>query len=131
MIKLTKNRIEILNIIKSSEKPIPVKTIQSKISDKLDSSTVYRTLEFLIKNQIVNSVSFNGKSFYYYGTGGHFLFCKECGEILIFKQCIVGKLENKIEDKFDYKITNHVLYFQGYCSKCYAAHQKKHGGQKL
>ncbi|BDU51530.1 Fur family transcriptional regulator [Haliovirga abyssi] len=131
MIKLTENRKEIFNIIKSSKKPISAKVIQSKIKDKLDCSTVYRTLEFLTKKQIINSVSFKGKSFYYYGTGGHFLFCKECGEIIAFDQCIIGDLESKIEDKFNYKITNHVLYFQGYCSKCYAAYQKKHGGQEL
>ena len=131
MIKLTKNRKKVLNVIKSLKKPSTAKVIQEMLLEKPDLSTIYRTLEFLTKNNIINSVSFNGKSFYYFGNDGHFIVCKECEEIMTFNECVGKNITNKIEDRFGYKLTNHILYFQGYCSKCYNTQKKEYGGEAL
>jgi len=126
-INLTNLRKEILRVINTSEKPINAKTIAQRIKLRPNLSTIYRALDFLETNEFIYSVSFSSVKFYFGGRSGHghFLVCKECQEILEFSDCVVRNLQKKIQKKFDYTITDHVLYFKGLCPECQSYLNKK------
>ena len=52
--KLTKKRQEILDIILKCQKPVTAKFLKSEVS--FDLSTVYRSLDYLAKNNFIFSV---------------------------------------------------------------------------
>ncbi len=119
-IRLTNTRREILKILGKVQKPLNAKTIIRRISSRPNLSTVYRALDFLESKKYIHSVSFSGVKFFFAAVkgNGHFLVCKECHEILEFSDCVAENLQKKIQRKFGYTITDHVLYFKGLCSEC-------------
>ena len=117
----TSLRKEILRVIDESEKPLNAKAVMNRIPFNPNFSTVYRALDFLEREKCVQSVSFSRVKFYYTETdrrGGHFLFCGRCHEIRGFDDCVATDLIGKIQERFNYAITHHVLCFEGFCSNC-------------
>jgi len=118
--RLTDLRKEILNVINKAKKPLNAKIIKKRLISQPDFSTIYRALDFLERQKFVYSVSFTGVKYYFTSKkgNGHFLVCKKCREILEFKDCVAESLQERIQQKYNYKISEHVLYFEGLCSKC-------------
>jgi Fur family ferric uptake transcriptional regulator len=119
--ELTDLRREIVSVIENAERPVSAKIILSRMISKPNISTVYRALDYLDARNYISSVSFSGIRFYYAGAQGghgHFLFCRECHEILEFDECVVANLQKRIQKHFNYQITGHVIYFEGLCSDC-------------
>ena len=52
-LKITNNRLEILDIIKELDLDATIKNILTKT--KIDKSTVYRTIETLLKNNVIET----------------------------------------------------------------------------
>jgi Fur family ferric uptake transcriptional regulator len=125
--RLTKLRREILGVIERAERPLNAKTIRHRTSSKPDLSTIYRALDFLTMKRLIHTVSFSGIRYFFIGKKGHghFLICKECHEIQEFDDCVVASLQKKIQNKYNYSITDHVLYFEGLCAECQQHVSKK------
>jgi Fur family ferric uptake transcriptional regulator len=125
--RLTELRKVILRIIDEAEKPLNAKILKKRIRLQPNVSTIYRALDFLEKNRFINSVSFSGVKFYFTSKrgDGHFLICQECHEILKFGGCVAGGIRKRIQEKYDYRITDHVLYFKGICPECQSHLDKK------
>jgi len=126
--KLTELRKEIVSLIENAETPLNARKVRGRMSSQPNLSTVYRALEFLDANDYVSSVSFSGVRFYYTGEHpghGHFLFCRECHNIQEFDECVVIPLQRRIQEKFDFQVTGHVLYFEGLCADCRRYLEKK------
>lgn len=121
MIKnLTKYRKEIYQIIKSSNKPLNTREIIEKIKSSPNTSTVYRSLDYLEKNLYLNSIYFSRNVKYYYDREchSHFLFCEKCHNIQEFDICFAGKIQKELSKSFDFSIKGHSFYFTGICSHC-------------
>jgi Fur family ferric uptake transcriptional regulator len=118
--RLTDLRKEILSVISKAEKPLNTKMIGKRIISRPNLSTIYRALDFLKGKRYIHSISFYGVTFYYTNKKGHghFLICKNCHEIHEFDDCVVKNLQKKLQEKYDYRITDHVLCFNGLCSEC-------------
>ncbi len=118
--RLTDFKKEVLSVIDKAEKPLIAKAILNRMNSEPNLSTIYRALDFLRRKKYIQSVSFSGVKFYFTGKkgNGHFLVCKECHEIIEFEDCIALNLQKKIQEQYDYKITDHVLYFKGLCPEC-------------
>ena len=67
-LKITNNRLEILDIIKELDLDATIKNILKKT--KIDKSTVYRTVETLLKNNVIET-SINHKNELYYQIKEH------------------------------------------------------------
>ena len=125
---MTKIRKEILEIIKCSSKPLLIKEIIDQLRIKVDLSSVYRTLKFLFDSRKIYIFSFKNRKYYFSnqkGESGHFLICKSCNEIKCFDNCIAESLQRKLQCDFNFHITEHILYFEGYCSECQKYIEKK------
>lgn len=130
---LSEIRKEILEIISSEKKPLSAKLIQSRIRHKPDLSTIYRALDFFESGNYIRSISISGTKLYYLQNKdghGHFLSCRECREIIEFKECAVAGLKDRLQDKFNYEITGHAIFFEGICQDCRRYLSKKAGFQK-
>ncbi|MEM7008735.1 MAG: transcriptional repressor [Thermodesulfobacteriota bacterium] len=117
----TNLRKEILKYIEQSEQPLTAKEIYQMLQSKPNLSTVYRALDYLCKNKYVKTISFSSEGNYFYSAKmehSHFIYCKECTEIKTFDDCFAEKIQDNVEDKFDYKITDHIFYFSGICNTC-------------
>ena len=126
--RLTELRLEILDAVKSSEMPINTKTIINQITSNPDPSTVYRALAYLETEGYIHSISLSRMKYFYYDEEkgcGHFLHCRSCHEILQFEECAVDEIQNGLQKRFKYRISKHVLSFEGVCSDCQSYLDKK------
>lgn len=112
----TKLREEIYKDLEKEKKPMCAHELKEFVAD-YDLSNIYRALNYLEKENMINSISLKGTSYYFLGAG-HFLYCKDCGELKEFNRCVGKELMNSLEKETEFDITNHTLLFEGRCKKC-------------
>ena len=126
--RLTELRQTVLAFLNDSDKPLTAKTIHRLLMESVDLSSVYRALEFLEEKRLLHSVSFSDVRFFYAETSGghgHFLYCRNCGEIREFRDCAVGTMQRHIETDFGFAVERHTLCFEGLCAVCFQAERKR------
>lgn len=118
-LKCTRQRLEILNVLKSADAPVTAEMIFSKLGT-LSLSTVYRTLEKFTSAGLVSRQVFgDGNELYYeltYMKHRHYAVCLSCRKVRYINGCPVR--ETHLED---FTVTGHRLELFGYCSECRAA----------
>lgn len=119
--RLTDLRQEILETIRSASIPVNTKAIIRHLSSGPDVSTVYRALDYLETQGYIHHISFSRTKYYFTdsdGGCGHFLHCRNCHEIRRFETCSAADLQESLQERFQYRISRHVLSFEGICSDC-------------
>ena len=92
-----------------------------KTHPEIGMATVYRTLDLLSNEKIINQLNFEeGYSRYELEsrTHHHHLVCLKCGKITEFNDHLLEKVEEEISAEHNFEIVGHLLKFYGYCSKC-------------
>ncbi len=86
-------------------------------------ATVYRTLKLFYGAGIAR-VSRLGKrkatyerNYLHNNHHDHFV-CKQCGDIIEFKNPEIKEIQERITNKYKFNITSHLLEFYGRCSNC-------------
>lgn len=126
--KLTPQREAIINIfIQKNGSLLTVeelyKYVKAKFS-KIGLSTVYRTVLLLYKSNIICKLNFDDGCTRYELTPKcnthqhHYLICNHCNKIVEIEEDMLNGIEQKIEQKYDFKIENHSLNFYGKCKEC-------------
>ena len=111
-LKKTKQRIEILNIINNLDLEATMKKILEKT--KIDKSTVYRTIETLLKSNIIEaSINHKNELYYQIKEHKHYIKCIKCHEKKEINICPISELEQK-----GFKIVSHKIEIDGICNKC-------------
>lgn len=112
-LKQTKQRIEILKIIEQLDINATKKEILGQTN--IDKSTVYRTLETLLENNIIET-SINHKNELYYEIRQehkHYIRCIKCHKKEEINICPVKTVEKK-----GFKIVSHKIEIDGICNTC-------------
>jgi len=85
-------------------------------------TTVYRTLKLLADAGLAREVRFgDGKTYYehHYNHEHHdHLICTECGKIIEFFSAEIEDLQDKMAEKYGFRLTNHSLRMWGICEDC-------------
>ena len=84
-------------------------------------ATVYRTLELLSKEKIINQLNFEeGYCRYELESQAHHhhLVCLKCGKITEFNDQLLEKMEEALAAEHEFQIVGHLLKFYGYCVQC-------------
>ena len=94
-------------------------------------TTVYRTLELLVKLGLVLKFDFGDGRARYELTEGqgkkqhhHHLICTKCGRIIDYTDFIeeevefLKRVEKGVSRKYNFEITGHLIQFYGVCDKC-------------
>ena len=110
-LKQTKQRIEILKLIEQ----LDINATKKNILDNtdIDKSTVYRTLETLLENNIIET-SINHKNELYYEIKQehkHYIKCIKCHKKEEINICPVKTVEKK-----GFKIVSHKIEIDGICN---------------
>ena len=112
-LKVTKNRVDILNIINKLSVNSTIKNIISKTN--MDVSTVYRTLNTLEENNIIEKSIINDEVVYMIKEEHkHYFKCIKCNKITEIEHCPID-LSDSLEG---YKVLSHSLMVDGICNKC-------------
>lgn len=126
--KLTPQRRAVLDAIISNEgKHLSTEEIYDIVKaecPEIGLATVYRTLQLLEKMDVVYKMNFDdGCNRYELAHNDedhqhHHLVCVSCGSVEEVEDDLLDSIEEKIEGKYSFKITNHNVKFFGYCTKC-------------
>lgn len=121
--KVTKGRVEVLNLMETAEIPMSAEEVYSKIPRTTCSSlsTVYRILNQLTeKGLLQSSLKQNGITYYEKANSEHrhYIVCTECGKIAPLENCPMDAIDNYIRKDTGFDITNHVFELTGICPEC-------------
>ena len=125
--KFTPQRKAILDVlIENSAEHLTTEEVYELVKLKnsnIGLATIYRTLQLLDECGIVKKLNF-GDSCYRYELSEekkhqhHHLVCLNCGRIYEFDDDLLEELEQKIAEKNDFKVVDHMVKILGYCSRC-------------
>ncbi|WP_462420774.1 ferric iron uptake transcriptional regulator [Salinicoccus sp. Marseille-QA3877] len=133
--KLTPQREVTLRVLLENESDhLSAEDVFMKVKDKypeIGLATVYRTLELLNELKILDKINFgDGVSRYDLRKEGaehfhHHLVCINCGSVEEIEEDLLGEVEKKVENDFQFKITDHRLTFHGICRTCTSNSENK------
>lgn len=119
--KVTKNRLAVLDLLMSSQKPLSVEDIFKKLK-KADQVTIYRILNQLAEKEIIKKVDLrSGKAYFEFQEHHHHhIVCSKCGYLEEIDLCLPDNLIKKVKSKSEKfsNVIDHALEFFGTCKNC-------------
>ena len=121
--KKTPARIAITDFLSKSDSPVDILQVINFLRSKdlnTNKVTVYRIMDFLLKNKVVDRVEFGEGKFRYEikKNHHHHLICIECGKIDDVEGEFMKKMEEEIYKDKQFKVKYHSLEFFGLCKSC-------------
>jgi Fur family ferric uptake transcriptional regulator len=131
--RMTLPRQVILVVLSKSEDHLLAKDIYMKIKKdypNIGLTTVYRTLDLLVRMGLINKFEFgDGQSRYElawdYKEHHHHLVCQGCGKIIDYNDFIddevkfFDKIQESLSKKYRFNINSHEVYIYGKCDACH------------
>ena len=122
-IKVTKGRVEILNILRNSENSLSAEKIHQiyRCNDiNINLSTVYRTLELFEEKELIEKITLNDGVFSYKikeKTHRHHLECDVCHKEIEIP-CPMLQIQEMVQSSTGFTLTDHDLIMKGICKDC-------------
>jgi len=121
-LKLTPQRLEIIDILSSDKSHPSVQDILTKArkkAPKMSMSTVYYTLNLLKTEGLIKEIEFYGMENRYEGNiSNHLnLICMKCGKIQDFMEDLPIPLKS-VEQKTGFKVNEMRFEYYGCCREC-------------
>lgn len=120
--RITPVRKKLIELFSEKDKPLTAKeitTILKKDNLSVNKTTVYRELDFLLKESLIKEVRISPKITHYESSQSehhHHLVCENCGDIEDFdfdEADLIKKVKNK-----EFKPIHHSIEFFGLCAAC-------------
>lgn len=118
--KVTGPRKEILEYMISHRTHPTVEMIHADLKD-LPVSTIYNTLELLVKNHIVitiDKINDDKKHYDYFGKPHYHVICTNCGLITDADNFDFKKLPSKAQEATNYRVSGISVEVFGLCPNC-------------
>jgi len=132
--RLTVAREAILDVLSKTSKHLSAEDIYLEVHKtypNIGLATVYRTLELLAQTGLVLKFDFgDGRARYELSESPkgtrhhHHLICTGCNRVIDYTDFIddeielLSRTEKGLSQKFNFRITNHLIQFYGLCDKC-------------
>lgn len=122
--RITQARSAIIELLENTDRPISAKSLHimlERIGIKVNVTTVYREIEFLLAENIIEKVPLKDTELHYEMKGRphhHHLLCTECGNIEDIALESEHVLLEEAHTVSSYNINRHSLAFYGKCPKC-------------
>lgn len=134
-IRMTRQRRVLLEILDESDAHLDARSLCEKAKKKIgiDRATVYRTLDLLKKNGLIDELDLmhlHGEMHYFEARTGseHFhLACYGCGKITEVANDMFERLKKHVAQQEGFLVQTARLEIGGYCRTCAAKHAKEHG----
>lgn len=123
LIKRTPARRKVMEFLSNSNAPVDILDIYAFLKkEKLSTNkvTVYRIIDFLHTNGIIERLEFGEGKFRYEIKKGdhHHLVCKKCGSVADIEDKFMHSLEKEIYETKGFIVKNHSMEFFGICKNC-------------
>lgn len=118
--KLTKTRKKMVELFLSNPLPLTATEIKTHMV-KINKTTIYRELNFLIGKNFISEIEFgDGKKRYEHNKDHHHhLICTSCRKIEnVYLKEDLKREEEKMSNNKNFKILYHSLEFFGLCGNC-------------
>jgi Fe2+ or Zn2+ uptake regulation protein len=127
--RVTSQRMMILHVLRHSRmhlSPTEVYELARRNLPGLTEPTVYRTLEFLSNNRLIQSAQTHGGHLVYQitATHHHHVICSVCGRALEVEHKLLEKMYRSLETATGYMINDDHATFFGLCPKCQKNHSE-------
>jgi len=122
--RITSARSAIINLLESTPHPITVNGIHKllkKVGTEVNITTVYREIEFLLSQQIINKIQLFDTELHYEMSDRahhHHIVCTDCKMIEDLKIDSEKDILDEACSNTRYKISTHSLTFYGLCPTC-------------
>ncbi len=121
--KLTPARLAVIEVLESNGSHLSHSQILKagkKIYGNLSRATVYRTMDLLVELNLVRPLYLSDPTQRFISAEGchHHLLCTVCDTVIEFDHCTADELAKELAAKYNFKIRNHLLQFQGSCEQC-------------
>ena len=128
-LRATAQRLNIWDELSGTDKHRDIDTILSSLKKKkinVSRATLYRTIDVFVKHNLLKKITLDtGKFLYEHNrksiTPQHdHIVCEDCGEIFEFFDNNISKIEDKIANKLNLKVTKRVHQLSATCTgtKC-------------
>lgn len=128
--RITPQREMVLAIMHKLEVPSTAEEIFSHVQDisnSVDISTVYRTMELLQEFNLVSIIDTGDRQAKYVHVHDHtphlHLVCKSCGKIQGIHLEDIKSVAEQMETKLEFQIDWQDVSFQGFCKECQKSRQ--------
>ena len=126
-------REAILDLLKRTSRHMSAKDVYTalyRMYPGIGLTTVYRTLDLLVRMGLINKFAFgDGQSRYEFKSEDkkghhHHVICSECGKIIDYSDFLEDELElvkmteKRLSEKYNFKVLGHNIEFHGLCEKC-------------
>lgn len=123
VVRKTPARSAVTEFLKKSKEPVDVSQIIDSLKrTELNTNrvTVYRIMDYLYQNGIVDRMEFGEGKFRYEikKAHHHHLICTNCGKIEEVQGDFLQKLEEEIYKTKGFRVKSHSLEFFGLCADC-------------
>ena len=123
--KLTNARLTILKVLEEHGGHMTsadvLETVDAVAPD-IGRASVFRALDLFTRLSIIRPTYINDSSTPTYvllpDGHHHHIICTRCDRVIEFEDCHLERLERELEQKFNVKLTGHLLEFYGLCADC-------------
>jgi Fur family ferric uptake transcriptional regulator len=122
--RLTKPRQAISRVLLSTQTPLSIEEIHSRLDDRsINRVSIYRTIQLLCDLGVVRRLQFHEGFARYeladtFGSHHHHFVCNVCGKVEDIDACPLATTEQIIIRRTQSRITSHSLEFYGVCGTC-------------
>jgi Fur family transcriptional regulator, ferric uptake regulator len=126
-LKPTRQRLRVLQELAAESSDVTATELHRRLradGDRIGLATVYRTLNALASNGVIDSFSHHpGESCYRLCSDGHHhhLVCTSCHRVVELGECGLDSWLAKVATGADFEPTDHRVEVLGLCSDCRAA----------
>lgn len=130
-LKVTNQRLLVLEVLSSQrDKHMTAEDIYELVKEdypEIGLATIYRTVQLLLDMQLVDRINlddgcvryeigdlFEGEPRHHH----HHLICRDCGNVIPFKNDLLDELEDYIEKQMGFHVLDHELKLYGQCREC-------------
>ncbi len=123
---VTQQREAVAEVVFSSEAHLSVEEIEDRLrgaGERIGKATIYRTLDLLVKSDLVEEHDFNeGFKRYEHRLSRQpehdHLICLECGQVTEFKSGEIRQIKDRIAAERGFRPVRHRLDIYGLCTAC-------------
>ena len=128
-LEVTENRLKVLEVIGNSASPLSADVIFKTLRRicPMNRVTVYRILDLLVENSLVDRISSGGRAFYYglapnehHEPHPHF-YCTQCGKMNCLDPAAMTVNTDPLKKTFQGRIHKVEVRVDGICDKCLAS----------
>ena len=123
--RITRGRRLVLDALESAERPLSPYALHDLLAgrgEKVDTVSIYRTLETLENNGIAHRVAFSGGylpcRLEDHPGCHHHLICRECGKVEEVDCPGMASVERGAAEESKFRIERHLVEFVGLCPTC-------------